>query len=86
MPGLAEARPMTHIEALDLDRLPQHLIAIGGGYVGPEMSQALRRLGSKVAIIKAGPQLAGREDPEVSAAVLDLFHDEGTEVFLEARS
>jgi len=86
VPGLAEARPMTHIEAIDLDRLPQHLIVIGGGYVGLEMSQALRRLGSKVTIIKVGPQLAGREDPGVSAAVLDLFHDEGTEVFLEARS
>jgi pyruvate/2-oxoglutarate dehydrogenase complex dihydrolipoamide dehydrogenase (E3) component len=82
VPGLAEAKPMTHIEALDLDRLPEHLIVIGGGYVGLELSQAMRRFGSKVTIIEAGAQLAGREDPDVSAAVLDLFHDEGIEVLL----
>jgi pyruvate/2-oxoglutarate dehydrogenase complex dihydrolipoamide dehydrogenase (E3) component len=82
VPGLAAAQPMTHVEALDLDRLPPHLIVVGGGYVGLELSQAMRRFGSKVTVIEAGPQLAGREDPDVGAVLLELFHDEGIDVFL----
>ncbi len=73
---------MTHVEALDLDRLPEHLIAMGGGYVGLELAQALGRLGSRVTVIEAGPQLAGREDPDIGAALKDLFVDEGIEVLL----
>src|SRR6195256_523812 len=82
VPGLAAASPMTHIEALDLDRLPRHLIVIGGGYIGLELAQAVRRLGSDVTVIERGAQLAEREDPDVGAALLDLFHDEGIEVLL----
>jgi pyruvate/2-oxoglutarate dehydrogenase complex dihydrolipoamide dehydrogenase (E3) component len=48
IPGLAEAQPLTHIEALELDQIPEHLLVVGGGYVGVEMSQAMRRFGSKV--------------------------------------
>src|SRR5262249_52045314 len=51
IPGLVEARPLTHIEALELDEIPEHLIVIGGGYVGVELSQAMRRFGSKVTVI-----------------------------------
>src|SRR5262249_59417301 len=50
LPGLTEAKPMTHVEALDLDRLPKHLIVLGGGYVGLELSQAFRRFGSEVTL------------------------------------
>ncbi len=82
VPGLAAANPMTHIEALDLDRLPGHLVVIGGGYIGLELAQAIRRFGSQVTVLEAGPQLAGREDPDVGAALLELFHDEGIEVLL----
>lgn len=82
LPGLVEATPMTHVEALDLDRLPEHLIVLGGGYVGLELSQAMRRFGSRVTLIEAGPQLASREDPDVAAALLDLFVEEGIEVLL----
>jgi pyruvate/2-oxoglutarate dehydrogenase complex dihydrolipoamide dehydrogenase (E3) component len=83
LPGLAAANPMTHVEALDLDRLPEHLIVLGGGYVGLELAQAIRRFGSQVTLIEAGPQLAGREDPDIGAALKDLFVDEGIEVLLE---
>jgi pyruvate/2-oxoglutarate dehydrogenase complex dihydrolipoamide dehydrogenase (E3) component len=88
LPGLSAAKPMTHkpmthVEALDLDRLPEHLIVLGGGYVGLELSQAIRRFGSQVTVIEAGPQLAGREDPDIGAALKDLFADEGIEVLLE---
>src|SRR5947208_11696891 len=82
VPGLAAANPMTHIEALDLDRLPASLIVMGGGYVGLELAQAMWRFGSQVTGIEKGPQLAGREDPDVGAALLELFHDEGIEVLL----
>jgi len=82
VPGLAAANPMTHIEALDLDRLPAHLIVMGGGYVGLELAQAMRRFGSHVTVIERDPQLASREDPDVGAALLELFHDEGIEVLL----
>jgi pyruvate/2-oxoglutarate dehydrogenase complex dihydrolipoamide dehydrogenase (E3) component len=82
VPGLAAAKPMTHVEALDLDRLPEHLIVLGGGYVGLELSQAIRRLGSKVTVIEPGSQLASREDPDVGAALLDLFVAEGIEVLV----
>ena len=47
VPGLADARPLTHVEALELDRLPSHLIVLGGGYVGVEFAQAFRRFGSR---------------------------------------
>lgn len=84
-PGLREARPMTHIEGLDLQRRPEHLIVIGGGYIGLEMGQALRRLGSRVTLIERSPQLASNEDPDVSQAVLQLFRDERIDVELDTR-
>ena len=83
-PGLWEARPMTHIEALDLQRRPEHLIVLGGGYVGLELGQALRRLGSRVTLISRNTQLASNEDVDVSEAVLELFRDEGIEILLGA--
>src|SRR3984957_14866010 len=85
VPGLAEATPMTHVEALELDRLPRHLIVLGGGYVGLELSQAFRRFGSNVTVIEHGPQLASHEDPDVGAALKDLFVDEGIEVLLDSK-
>ncbi|HEY0474694.1 MAG TPA: FAD-dependent oxidoreductase [Kribbella sp.] len=82
VPGLAAARPMTHVELLDLDRLPEHLIVMGGGYVGLELAQAMRRFGAQVTVIEQGEQLAGREDADVGAALLELFRDEGVTVHL----
>lgn len=84
-PGLLESRPLTHIEALDLQRCPERLIVLGGGYVGLEMGQAFSRLGSRVTLIERGPRLASSEDPDVSQALLDLFRDEGIEVELNAQ-
>jgi pyruvate/2-oxoglutarate dehydrogenase complex dihydrolipoamide dehydrogenase (E3) component len=81
-PGLREARPLTHIEALDLERRPEHLIVLGGGYVGLELGQALRRLGSRVTLVSRDSQLAPREDADVAQAVLQLFRDEGIDVLL----
>ena len=54
VPGLVASQPMTHVEALDLDRLPNHLIVLGGGYVGLELAQAMRRFGARVTVIEEG--------------------------------
>ena len=86
IPGIADAKPMTHVEALELDRIPGHLIVIGGGYVGLELAQAMRRFGSEVTIIQRGEQLASREDRDMSDAMLDLFRDEGIKVLLQANA
>ena len=82
IPGLIDAAPMTHVEALELERVPRHLVVLGGGYVGLELAQAMRRFGSAVTVIERGPQLASREDPDVAAAILELFRDEGIGVLL----
>jgi pyruvate/2-oxoglutarate dehydrogenase complex dihydrolipoamide dehydrogenase (E3) component len=85
IPGLAAAKPMTHVEALDLQRLPEHVIVLGGGYVGLELAQALRRFGSRVTVIERGRQIASAEDPDVAQAIDEIFADEGIEVLLETR-
>jgi pyruvate/2-oxoglutarate dehydrogenase complex dihydrolipoamide dehydrogenase (E3) component len=83
-PGLEAARPLTHIEALELDYLPSHLIVIGGGYAGLELAQAYRRFGSNVTIIEQGPQLMAREDFDVSHDIRRMLSDEGIQVIVEA--
>lgn len=85
VPGLAEARPLTHIEALELDRVPEHLLVIGGGYVGVELAQAIRRFGSKVSVIDRNKKLMPKEDEDVRDALRDLLEDEGIEVLLNAQ-
>ncbi|MFO1057834.1 MAG: FAD-dependent oxidoreductase [Dongiaceae bacterium] len=85
VPGLAGAAPLTAVEALELDRVPEHLLVIGGGYVGMEMAQAFRRFGSRVTLVEPGPQIARREDPDAAAALLALLRDEGVDVYLDAR-
>ncbi|TCR88019.1 FAD-dependent oxidoreductase [Rhizobium sp. BK376] len=85
IPGLEAARALTHIEALELDYLPAHLIVLGGGYVGIEMAQAYRRFGSRVTIIEPGGQLMGREDADVAEEMLRILRDEGIEVLLWAQ-
>ena len=84
VPGLRAARPLTHIEALELDRIPEHLIFLGGGYVALELSQAMRRFGSRVTVLERGRQLIGREDPEVAQAMLELLQDDGIDVRFDA--
>src|ERR1700750_527945 len=85
IPGLAAAKPLTNVEALELDRLPDHLVVIGGGYVGLELAQAYRRFGSRVTVIETAPQLAGREDLDIAAALLEMLRDEEITVHLRAK-
>jgi pyruvate/2-oxoglutarate dehydrogenase complex dihydrolipoamide dehydrogenase (E3) component len=86
VPGLEAARPLTHIEALELDYLPSHLVVLGGGYVGLEMAQAYRRFGSRVTIIETGPQLMTREDPDVADEMQRILSDEGIQILVAAET
>ena len=80
LPGLLEASPLTHIEALELDHLPNHLLVLGGGYVGLEFAQAMRRFGSRVTLVERNARLAHREDQDVTEMLHELCRDEGIEV------
>jgi pyruvate/2-oxoglutarate dehydrogenase complex dihydrolipoamide dehydrogenase (E3) component len=79
-PGLGEANPMTHIEALELDHIPAHLLVLGGGYIGLELSQAIRRFGAAVTIVERNAHLAHREDDDITQALEELCRDEGITV------
>jgi pyruvate/2-oxoglutarate dehydrogenase complex dihydrolipoamide dehydrogenase (E3) component len=80
IPGMQEARALTHIEALELDYVPAHLIVVGGGYVAIELAQAYRRFGSRVTIIEAGARIMGREDPDVAAELHRILGNEGIDI------
>jgi pyruvate/2-oxoglutarate dehydrogenase complex dihydrolipoamide dehydrogenase (E3) component len=82
-PGLSDVRPLTHIEALELDQIPPHLIVLGAGFVGLEFAQAMRRFGSRVTVVDRNASLLHREDPDVSEAVASLFRDEQIEVLTQ---
>jgi pyruvate/2-oxoglutarate dehydrogenase complex dihydrolipoamide dehydrogenase (E3) component len=84
IPGLAAARPLTHVEALDLDYLPSHLIVLGGGYVGLELAQAYRRFGGRVTVVEAGARIMSREDPEISDEMQRILGAEGIRFLLNA--
>jgi pyruvate/2-oxoglutarate dehydrogenase complex dihydrolipoamide dehydrogenase (E3) component len=85
IPGLAEAQPLTHIEALELDEIPEHLLVVGSGYVGVELAQAMRRFGSRVSVIGRRERLMPQEDGDVGEALRSLLLDEDIEVLLKAR-
>jgi pyruvate/2-oxoglutarate dehydrogenase complex dihydrolipoamide dehydrogenase (E3) component len=85
IPGLETARALTHIEALELDYAPAHLIVLGGGYVGIEMAQAFRRFGSRVTIVEPGRQIMAREDAEVAEEIRAILVGEGIDVLANAQ-
>jgi pyruvate/2-oxoglutarate dehydrogenase complex dihydrolipoamide dehydrogenase (E3) component len=85
IPGLVESQPLTHIEMLELDRVPEHILVIGGGYVGIELSQAMRRFGSKVTVIDRNQRLMAKEDQDVCEALRSLLEDEGIDVHLNVQ-
>src|SRR5438132_9145132 len=85
IPGLAKAQPLTHIEALELGQVHEHLLVIGGGYVGIELSQAMRRFGSKVTVVDRNGRLMSKEDSDVCEALRNLLADEGIDILLNAR-
>jgi pyruvate/2-oxoglutarate dehydrogenase complex dihydrolipoamide dehydrogenase (E3) component len=85
VPGLAQASPLTHVEALKIDSLPKKLIVIGGGYIGLELGQAVRRFGADVTVLERNSRLAPREDQDASDAILSALTEEGLNIVLNAK-
>ena len=76
---------LTNSSMMDVDFLPEHLVIVGGSYVGLEFAQMYRRFGSEVTIVEMGPRLIGREDEDVSEAVREILEAEGIRVLLNAK-
>ncbi len=85
VPGLVDAAPMTHVELLELDIVPEHLVILGAGYIGLEFAQAMARLGSKVTVIGRSQRLLPQEDEDVSALLQELLTAEGVHFVLDAK-
>ncbi len=82
--GIEEVPYLTNESMMDVDYLPEHLIVIGGSYIGLEFGQMYRRFGSKVTIVEMGERLIGREDQDVSDCVREILQNEGIQVRLKA--
>jgi len=85
LPGIAEVGYLTNSGMMDVDFLPEHLVIIGGSYIGLEFAQMYRRFGSRVTVVEMGPRLIAREDEEVSAAIQKILESEGIEIRLNAK-
>jgi len=85
LPGLEQVAWLTSESMMDVDFLPEHLLIVGGSYVGLEFGQMYRRFGSRVTIVEMSPRLIGKEDPDVSDAVRDILAAEDIELRLDAR-
>jgi pyruvate/2-oxoglutarate dehydrogenase complex dihydrolipoamide dehydrogenase (E3) component len=83
--GINDVSFLTNSSMMDVDFLPEHLVIVGGSYVGLEFAQMYRRFGSEVTIVEMGPRLIGREDEDVSGAVRDILETEGIRVLLNAK-
>jgi pyruvate/2-oxoglutarate dehydrogenase complex dihydrolipoamide dehydrogenase (E3) component len=85
LPGVHQVPYLTNESMMDVDFVPEHLIIVGGSYVGLEFGQMYRRFGSRVTIIEMGPRLLGREDPDVSDAIKDILMAEDIDIRLNAK-
>jgi pyruvate/2-oxoglutarate dehydrogenase complex dihydrolipoamide dehydrogenase (E3) component len=85
MPGLADVSYFTNTTMLEVDFVPEHLIIVGGSYIGLEFAQAFRRFGSRVTVVEMGERLIGREDEDVSDGVRQILEREGIDVRLDAK-
>lgn len=86
IPGLDGINYLDNVSILDLKTLPEHLVVIGGGYIGLEYAQAFRRFGSKITIIELSHQIMGREDPDIAHTALSIMENEGIRVLLNAKT
>jgi pyruvate/2-oxoglutarate dehydrogenase complex dihydrolipoamide dehydrogenase (E3) component len=84
LPGIRDVPYLTNSSILQLDRIPRHLVVIGGSYIGLEFAQIYRRFGSEVTIVERGSRLISREDPEISDAIADILRAEGIALRLGA--
>ena len=84
--GLPALGPLDSTSIMELDRVPEHLIVLGGGYIGLEFGQMFRRFGSRVTVVQRDSQLLPVEDEDVAAAVLEVLREDGVEVLLQAEA
>jgi pyruvate/2-oxoglutarate dehydrogenase complex dihydrolipoamide dehydrogenase (E3) component len=84
MPGIHDVPFLTNSSMMDVDFLPEHLVVVGGSYVGVEFAQMFRRFGSEVTVVEMGPRLVKHEDEDVSTAVREILEAEGIRVRLKA--
>ena len=84
LPGIRDVPYLTNSSILQLDRIPRHLVVIGGSYIGLEFAQIYRRFGSEVTIVERASALISREDPEISEAIADILRAEGIAIRLGA--
>jgi pyruvate/2-oxoglutarate dehydrogenase complex dihydrolipoamide dehydrogenase (E3) component len=85
MTGLGNVPYFTNSTLMDLDYLPEHLVIVGGSYIGLEFAQAYRRFGSRVTVVEMADRLLGREDKDVSDSVREILEAEGVDVRLNAK-
>lgn len=84
MPGIDDVPYLTNVDMMQLDTVPEHLVIVGGSYIGLEFAQMFRRFGSQVTVVEMGPRLIGREDPEISDTIREILEAEGVTVRLNA--
>lgn len=84
LPGLGDVPYLTSTSIMELDRVPEHLVVLGGGYIGLEFAQMFRRFGSQVTILQRGDQLMPREDPDVAKVIHEALETEGCTIHLNA--
>jgi pyruvate/2-oxoglutarate dehydrogenase complex dihydrolipoamide dehydrogenase (E3) component len=86
IPGLEQVETLDSTSIMELDQVPEHLLVLGGGYVGLEFGQMFRRFGSQVTVVQRGKQLLGREDADVAEEVANILREDGVEVLLETEA
>jgi pyruvate/2-oxoglutarate dehydrogenase complex dihydrolipoamide dehydrogenase (E3) component len=84
--GLDQAPSLDSTSIMELDQVPEHLLVLGGGYIGLEFGQMFRRFGSRVTIVQRGRQLLPLEDEDIAGAVVDILREDGIEVLLDAQA
>jgi pyruvate/2-oxoglutarate dehydrogenase complex dihydrolipoamide dehydrogenase (E3) component len=86
LPGLSGIAYLDNASIMELDRVPDHLLILGGGYIALEFGQMFRRFGSRVTIVQRGKQLLTREDPDVAEEVAVILREDGIEVLLNSQA
>ena len=83
LPGLDGVEALNSTTIMELGEVPQHLLVLGGGYVGVEFAQMFRRFGSEVTIVQRGGQILTHEDPDIAAEVMEILREDGVEILLD---
>src|SRR6266498_2855937 len=85
IPGINSVSVLNSTSIMELEEVPEHLVVLGGGYVGLEFGQMFRRFGSQVTIVQRGPRLLGREDPDIADQVAKILEEDGVEILLDTQ-